>query len=437
MAIRHRIFGSGRVALLLFLIGLGTQTQIRIGGYIGISEIFLVLIGPYCFISNYKLFKRDGVLTVMYLGFLWCIGAFIANKLNNVDLLLGLKGVATPIAIACSIPCIYTLLRKSPYSMKNMLVGMALSTVISVFIFQPGTAHSAAVESGELSAMESVVSYKLFWVNQIRTWFGVPIQGWYMNLPLPLMVVICLFISGFSLFSGGRSAFLIMMITTGLVILGGRSYSKIRAISRHLLLLLVLCLTFAMCAKLAYKYAVTHGLLSESEVAKYERQTKGGNTSALGLIMSGRSEVFVSLFALMDRPIIGLGSWALDYNGVYEEFLQHYGDASDYEAYVKYQRRNPGFLMKIPCHSHIFTFWMWHGIFGLIFWIYILYLMTSVLMNRMHIIPEYYGYFAFMIPATYWNIFFSPLGQRPMMCLFISACLLTKVLEKERKTMIR
>lgn len=422
-----------RYAKWLFLIGLGTQTQIQIGGYIGISEIFLVIFAPLVVVQDFDLLKRDGVLCFIMLSVLWILGAFIANQYNSIPTLLAIKGIATPIVMTCAFPCVYVMLRKDPGGLKWALLGYAISSVVSIFIFQPGTAHSSAVEAGQITAMESVVSYKLFWINLLSNWLSLPIKGWYLSMPHSGSMLIAASLSVFALLGGGRSIFLILLLSTGIMAIGGTTRKSMKSIKRHLWLLLILVICLGGIAKVSYKYAVTHGLMSESEIKKYERQSKGGqNQSVLNMLMAGRSEVFVSIYAISLHPIIGMGSWALDYDGIFLEYLREYGDEEDYLNLMNAMKRAPGAIVKIPCHSHIFTFWMWHGIFGCIYWLYVLCLITKTFLRRMHVVPEYFGYFALMIPATYWNIFFSPLGQRPMMCLFISACFVVRKIERDQ-----
>ena len=61
---------KGSLALLLFLLGLGEQTQVRLVGYIGISEFFIFLLAPFIFIQDAQILKRDGFLRLAQLALL-------------------------------------------------------------------------------------------------------------------------------------------------------------------------------------------------------------------------------------------------------------------------------------------------------------------------------------------------------------------------------
>ena len=51
-----------RGATYLFLIGLFSMTQVRLGAKLGISEFFCCLVGPFLFFADLPKFRRDGVM---------------------------------------------------------------------------------------------------------------------------------------------------------------------------------------------------------------------------------------------------------------------------------------------------------------------------------------------------------------------------------------
>ncbi len=170
-------------------------------------------------------------------------------------------------------------------------------------------------------------------------------------------------------------------------------------------------------------------MLGEAEQKKYELQTKEGE-SVMRLLMSGRAEFFIGLFASVKQPFIGRGSWAVDKEGICRDFLYNYGSHEDYEALLKSSYMQTG-LCFIPFHTHIITYWMWHGIFGLMFWVYFLYVVVTTLRSRMHTVPGLYGYFAVVIPAFLWDLFFSPLGARMNEAMLLLLCLLVRMIDRD------
>ena len=104
------------------------------------------------------------------------------------------------------------------------------------------------------------------------------------------------------------------------------------------------------------------GLLSEDAEAKNEEQSRAGN-----LLLGGRPEFVVGLRAALDSPLIGHGSWATDYK--YLEMLADMQEETGVNFNIDPVEDQSGGM--IPGHSAIITAWVWAGIPGLVFWVYV------------------------------------------------------------------
>jgi hypothetical protein len=413
------------ISILLFLIGLFSQTQISIGGKLGISELVMVICSPYIFSKNIPTLHRDGVLNFFLLIMLWLAGAIFVDVYTQNDLPFTMRGIAVPITVFANSICIYALLRKNFDNLKWLLLGIAFSGVISIFIFQRGSAGNVAAEYGWKAGMERVVGYKLFWVFQLMTWLTLPVSGWYEKVPKWYSFCALFFLSLFNLASGGRSAFLIASISWLLIIFAGKTRQSLEFIKQHTVIILVFICLMCVIAKLTYKYAVTNGYMGIEEKAKYDRNTKRGS-SAFALLFDSRSEFFIGLFAALDKPIIGHGSVAMDKKGYIPIFIDKYGSV---EAYKRIIEKNSEFGdSQIPAHSHRIAYGLWHGIWGLIFCIYLIILAGKTIFFRIHVYPPWFGYFAVTIPAFFWDVLFSPFGARVQeTTLFVCLLLIDKV----------
>ena len=76
---------NSRVKLLLFLIGLGSQTQIQVVGSIGISELVMFLIGPFIFFLDYRQLKADGFMPFVWLSIFVCMGCVCSGMINHTN----------------------------------------------------------------------------------------------------------------------------------------------------------------------------------------------------------------------------------------------------------------------------------------------------------------------------------------------------------------
>lgn len=411
-------------AFLLFLIGCFSVTQIRLGAKIGISEIFMVLAMPMLFLKNLPYYRADGMLPLLNLLFLWAVGAIFSDFYNRSTVFQYLRGISVPVTVLAAVVCIHNFLRRDIRNYKWLILGMACSHVIAVFIFQRGSAGDLAIEGDTAGAIDAVVGYKLFWANMIKRWVLLPVQMYYLQTPIVFSCLGITVASIASAMSGGRSAFLVSIISLVLIFYSRRNVKLMLSIRRHILVFLCIIGLVGICVKSAYKYAATHGLLADSDTLKFERQTAQGD-SALQLLMSGRAHFFIGLFAAKDRPIVGYGSWPLDKEGYTFDFLSKYGNEDDFKMLKKIREQNK--VSIIPSHSHIICYWLWHGIFGLLFWCYVIYISLRSF-TKLHVMPELFGYFAAILPSFLWDIFFSPFGLRvEESTLFVLMILVNKI----------
>ena len=146
------------------------------------------------------------------------------------------------------------------------------------------------------------------------------------------------------------------------------------------------------------------------------------------LLLGGRMESFCGLIACVDQPIVGFGPWAIDRDGYTSEFLRRYGTYEDYENILRMETdgRDRSQQSLIPCHAYITEFWLWYGIAGLLFWLYVLFVFARFLRQDCWVVPQWYMWLAAGIPGYCWGIFFSPLGERAVSMMFIVACLMAR-----------
>ena len=424
-----------RGATYLFLIGLFSMTQVRLGAKLGISEFFCCLVGPFLFFADLPKFRRDGVMVFFNLLILWIVGACISDFVNHTAFWQLMRGIAVPVVVFCNSVCIYHHLRRDPHNLKWLIFGIALSSVLSIFVFQGGSAGDMAAEGDFSGAIDAVVGYKLFWFGVVDTWLSLPIEGWYFNTPMVYQYIAMSIIAIAAVATGGRSAFAVKMVCLFFIVIGARSIQSIRRIHRMFPVIFLGVLCLAVAVKGAYSYAAKHGYLNAEETEKYYDQSSKG-TGFLSLLMSGRSEFFVGLIAALDKPLLGHGSCALDERGYRDEFLSKYGTTAEINKALEDRqfRAQMGIRVGvIPAHSHVITYWMWHGIPGLLFWLYVLKLVIDTMWKRLAIIPEWFGYFAVVVPAWLWDYFFSPFGQRVTESMMFCAMLVLLKLEKQSK----
>lgn len=421
---------SRSAAMWLFLIGLFSQTQLKLGAKIGISELGCCLTALFLFVRDYVSYKREGVAIYFNLLLVWMLGALFSDFCNNSFFEQVIRGFSVPLAIFSVSVCIYHFLRKNPNNLKWLIFGIALSSVLSIFIFQRGSAGDMAAEGDIEGAIERVVGYKLFWTNMIKTWLDIPVQTLYLKMPFFYVVPALLTVAIANFIGGGRSMFAVSILSLLLVIIGGKKVTTMTRVRRFFPLIGCAMIVAMVAVKGIYSYAASHGYLNEYETAKYQRQTAQGS-DAKSLLLAGRSDFFIGLFAALDKPIIGWGSQALDIHGYERDFLDKYGTIEEIEEFKK--RYVKGYVHAIRAHSHVICYWMWHGVAGLAFWLYILWLVIQTIRKRLAYVPEWFGYLAIALPEFLWDYFFSPFGLRVTECALFCALLVLARIERMKK----
>lgn len=417
-------------ALLLFLIGVFSQTQIRIVGKIGLSELCMVLAAPLVLSSNWQRIKQGGLMPIVTLAFLWVVGAVISDLCNHTYFQFAMKGVAVPIVVLSSIVCIYSLLSRDLRNLRWLLLGIAISVVLSTFVLQRGRAGDYAADTGDIAlAAESVMSYKLYWVTMSIAWLSLPITGWYQKVPIFYSVLASFGLAVLSLKVGGRSLFAVNLLSCILILYARKNVGRMMAIRKHVFLFLLGLFALAVVMKQIYSYAAKNGYMGDYELRKYRIQTEHGSSFA-HLLISGRTDFFIGLRAALDKPIIGQGSHAIDTQGYMVDIVSKYGDLGEVERASKAILTG---MVNIKAHSHVITYWMWHGIFGLLFWGYVIWTVAGTLFKRMGFFPPYYGYLAMTIPAFMWDVFFSPLSLRVNACVLMVVCVIVKKVAENTK----
>ena len=419
-----------KLTFLWLLLGLGSKLQLVAS--LSITELIVLVSAPFIFIKNYQQMKRDGVMPFFVLALLVIFGCVVASVANHTPSMYVLRGLAVTCIVACSIIFSHWILRKDPGGFKWYLLMVPVSAILSTFFLKQAVEVSMLGESsGE------IMSGPIYWIGRLQHLVLAPTKGWYLRVPWIYSVAAPLFIAGFSMLTSisGRSAALSAVSFAALVIIGGKSRRTISRISRHfgMICFCGICLIGAM--YLVYKTSASMGWLGEDARKKYEIQTAGGSGGIGRLILGGRGDSFIGLLACRDKPIIGWGPWAKDENGYTEEFLNKYGNYEDL-AYIvgrnEYLAKWGIYNRMLPCHAHITEFWAWYGIWGLLFWLYVIFALIRYLRQDVAAVPQWYAWLACSMPGIFWGIFFSPFSDRFGIPILVVACLMARATRNGR-----
>ena len=394
------------------LLGLGSQLQVLFS--LSISEILVLIFAPFLVFSEIPYMRKHGVISFFYMTILLFCGCIVSLVVNGCEFYQVIRGVSVTGIVICAVIVGHYMLRNDPVGLKWYFIGVMLSSIVSIFVFQ----RTVEVISVGGSDVRAIMSGPLFWIHRVGIVLITPILAFYLKMPLIYSVGAPLFMTVFSMLisASGRAAALSYIAAAAIVLIGRRRRFTMAVLGRHFMLICFCAVIGVIIAKSTYEWAALNDYLGEKARKKYEYQSAGGN-SIVKLLIGGRADAFVGLLAVADSPIFGKGYWALDTKGYYEIFLSRYGNPDDYDKYLELttyysqlgiSRRE----QMIACHSHITSFWVWYGIIGLLFWIYVIHIMFRFLRQDAPVVPQWYYWLAAGVPGVLWHIFFSPFNNR-------------------------
>lgn len=417
-----------KLTLLWLLLGLGAKLQVV--SSLSITELIVLAFAPLIFFKCYRQMKRDGVMPLFVLSLLVMLGCIVASIANHTLPQYILRGLAVTSIVSCSIIFSHWILSRDPSGFKWYILMVPVSAILSTFVFKQSVEMAMYGES-----VEEIMSGPIFWISRLQPLLLAPTKGWYLQTPVFINVLAPLGLAGFAIMTSvsGRSAALTAISFSALVVLGGKTRKSITRISNNFGKLSLFGIVLVCAMYFAYKISAERGWLGEGAQKKYELQTRGGKGGIGRLILGGRGDSFIGLLACRDKPIIGWGPWARDENGYAEEFIEKYGTWEDVKDMVETrdrQLRNGIMVRMLSCHAYITEFWAWYGIWGLVFWLYIIFVLLRYLKQDVAAVPQWYAWLACSIPGMFWGIFFSPFSDRFGISLFVVACLISRAVRK-------
>lgn len=375
--------GTSRAPYLIAL-GVGGGVYVHLIGQLYVSEIVLAVLLPACFL-RWK--RKQSALAgssarICVLMGLWLVGlllSYLANPGDSTNLLQ-----YSAAAVFTAIDCVVMLrVIKSPREVRPLLFGIGVGQLASVF-FQPS-----------------------IWVADNAWKFGGGVGLTLIGLSLSRRNIkayaVLLVMALASVASDSRSLALVSIITLLLSVLGARmrAGSKIWVLGAWAVLGTV---GAGVVIHSLYGYVVHTGALGEGVVAKYEAQ--GGNSAALALL-GGRDEIFFSLRAAFERPVLGWGPNPALPNNIFSAGLHQLFSLGIPPA--AYKATLPDQAM--PVHSYLMGGWIYGGLLGLISWLATLAIVVrGTLRTAMDVAGSARIATIFLGVLTSWNILYSPFG---------------------------
>lgn len=390
--------------LISFVLGLILSQKVIVGGEVYVGEIIAVVYG----VLNFKWRKFSGLERNFFrLSVLWAAAQLVSDLVNGIFLLDSIKGVAAPLVFSWTTLSLIWYFRKDIKRMPSFLFGCAIGSLLLVVFYPNAYGQDNPWKWGLGAGFISLFAI-------INSFFQRSRNNLILFLVIALFFVVSLWFDARSL-----AIFpLIAMVAYWLQKPGKKTrFSKMFGGEWGGAKLLFVIIPSLFLVNFLLSFTLSSDLVlsnfSQDAAEKYKVQANG----TYGLLLGGRSEILISSRAFFDSPLVGHGSWAKDpagrYINEYISVISQLGYEFDPGVYE---------LGLIPAHSYLMGALVWAGIFGGLFW---LYLLNKVVKSFIEFMPYLPYYFYLGVLLFVWNVFFSPFGAdaRWNTALFLAAFL--------------
>jgi O-antigen ligase len=377
--------------LTIFVLGAAGVYSFGLVGALPGNEILLIPLLPVLLVyRGGRAFNRE-YLWFLILVAAWLLGTLVADAYIDNFAVNRMKGIARVVFFAFDFMALAILIN---HKTRRMIV-FTLS-IVAVF-----------VASGREFGGDFLTQWKFGYSSALTILALLAASYYNARNKYKTCIFIFLLLGVLNLYFAFRSQVVIILIAVALTLpifenqrLLGRRQTRPTPSKLRPFILLALAIGAILIANEAIKFVATEGFLGENISSKFQTQSSG----KLGVLVGGRPETLVAIQAIIDRPIIGHGSFAADpkYFALKQDLQYEYGysdtDVPDEEG-------------GIPTHSHLTMAWVESGIFGGLLWLYILVLtLRAILQTAIHRQPLSPLYCYFLVNFV-WDILFSPFGS--------------------------
>lgn len=404
------------ISLLMFVIGATSAIDYSLVGRVTVAETIAFAFIPYFWLfsggvpinSHFK--KAVGLLSLLFIGI--AIGDFI----NQTPFLFSARALARPVFMLGFLLFFIPVLMRDPLSLVYMVYGRVLTGIINYF--RPSQFESAG--AADASSYVGIV----FRLEPLIGAFAVALAVY--SYPRSRVLASAAFLSGglaVALVGGARSSILVWALAAVLIFLikifKTRQSRRIDLTKTRLISLIAVVAAALSAVYIGYIWAAPRGYLGNDQRQKMiEQQNTVFGASPVGLVLGGRPQVYGAILGILDRPLIGFGSWRHDLTSYYViDAIASVG--TDPEII---NRLNQGVTVGGAGHSVLFQAWVENGVLPAVAYLCIYAIMLRVLLFNIRYDNRLTPYFVATGVAFSWSFLFSPpgLGLRFSVGLFLA-----------------
>jgi hypothetical protein len=377
-----------------------------------IAFIELVALFWFLFLGGFKklplLFRRDCAYAGLF--YLSSLGLLLSDLINSTSFETLAKGVGAYFLLPTTLFFLISFLDKN-----QLWLLLLSSSVASIFNNEVVTEFGLSQESFKLGFSSALVfiilSISLILIRFLPRFSNVRM----VTLLSALSITFLAFWGNLRLFALCAVLSLVVDQACSLPTLRRLILKSPRKIDRLLVFLIAFPLLLVSVSLIAtqlfgfFMNLLSFDFLSQDALDK----TLSQSTGPLGVLFGGRSEIFSSYLAWIEKPLFGWGSWAADPNNTFnlagKILMRDIGYDLDITRIINHFD-NVGTYGLIPTHSALLSALVWGGILGF-FPLYIVICQLAINLLESGALKLGYCYpFIFVQLLCLWTLLFSPFG---------------------------
>lgn len=357
--------------LIVYVIGYKFQVEslfnIYVAEIVSIASFFYI-------IYNLKIDSRLKSIIFSYL--IIFVGLCISDFINNSIFANYSRGLANIIVATTNLLFMYYI-----FYLDTRFLFLFLFSIIFrlLFIDIDYSVFSTFIDNKNLLKVYFLESYSAF-ILLILFFIEKKLKN-FLNITLIIITLFTIFILNF------RGLGLLFLISFAIV---NFNFKK-NKLSKALILL-----SFIYALYCGYIILIQHFEINGSTFSALNKVENIFNP--IDFLIITRTDFFVALNAIFERPIIGWGSWAFDTYGIYESLFVQMRGYSEYDGSF------------IPAHSVILTTWLWGGFFGLLGGLFLFINIIKISKSICYYPPGYRVVATILMVGLIFDFFFSPIG---------------------------
>lgn len=392
------------ITILMFIIGATSKLDFSLVGRVTLAEVIAFAFVPYFWLSKRESWSNQNLSKCLWILVFMFVGVALSDIINHNYLLFSARALARPVFMLGFLLFFIAALRRDPLSIIAMVYGQVIAGIIK-YVRPSDFVDAGAQELGSYAAT-------VFRVQPLVATFFTALAV-YLYPRSRLAAAASFLTAGFSIVAigGARSSAAFWVMACLAVILIWKIKSKvarrIELSNGRIFVLGIICFLGLASIYTAYIYAAPRGYLGEMQASKIQAQSDTVfGASPLGLILSGRTQVYAAVLGVLDNPIWGFGSWRHDLTSVYVvEAMASVGTDPRVMDMMARGGSPPG-----AGHSVLFQAWVENGVILAICYISVFIITFRVFLFNIRYENRITPFIIINVITFVWAFFFSPPG---------------------------